>query len=132
MPPVTLDYQGHEAIAGFLRDINTWRGPRGYRLIPTRDDGQPAFGCGRNREAGRAAGVLVGGAEREDGRGRDLGKGDSFGGGAVQGTVDPDGQHWADVELLESSVAGAAVSWGGAVLAARRGGSSSGSISARH
>ena len=50
MPPVTLDYQGHEAIAGFLRDINTWRGPRGYRLIPTRDDGQPAFGCGRNRK----------------------------------------------------------------------------------
>ena len=45
MPPVTLEYQGHEAIAGFLRDINTWRGPRGYRLIPTRANGQPSFGC---------------------------------------------------------------------------------------
>ena len=38
MPPVTLEYQGHEAIAGFLRDINTWRGPRRYRLDP--DPGQ--------------------------------------------------------------------------------------------
>ena len=45
MPPVTLEYQGHEAIADFLRDINTWRGPRRYRLIPTRANGQPAFGC---------------------------------------------------------------------------------------
>ncbi len=39
-----LEYQGHEAIAAFLRDINTWRGPRRYRLIPTRANGQPAFG----------------------------------------------------------------------------------------
>ena len=45
MPPVTLEYQGHEAIAGFLRDISAWRGPRRYRLIPTRANGQPAFGC---------------------------------------------------------------------------------------
>ncbi len=44
MPPVTLEYQGPEAIAGFLRDVNTWRGPRRYRLIPTRANGQPAFG----------------------------------------------------------------------------------------
>ncbi len=45
MRPVTLEYRGHQAIAGFLRDINIWRGPRGYRLIPTRANGQPAFGC---------------------------------------------------------------------------------------
>jgi RNA polymerase sigma-70 factor (TIGR02960 family) len=45
MPPVTLEYQGHEAIAAFLRDITSWRGPRHYRLIPTRANGQPAFGC---------------------------------------------------------------------------------------
>ena len=45
MPPVTLEYQGHEAIAGFLRDINARRGPRRYRLIPTRANVQPAFGC---------------------------------------------------------------------------------------
>ena len=45
MPPVTLEYQGHEAIADFLRAVTTWRGPRNYRLIPTRANGQPAFGC---------------------------------------------------------------------------------------
>jgi len=43
MPPVTLEYQGREAIAGFLRDI--WREPRRYRLIPVRANGQPAYGC---------------------------------------------------------------------------------------
>ena len=45
MPPVTLEYQGPEAIAGFLRDISNWKGPRRYRLIPTWANGQPAFGC---------------------------------------------------------------------------------------
>ena len=45
MPPVTLEYQGHEAIAGFLRDITTWRGQRRYRLIPVRANGQPGYGC---------------------------------------------------------------------------------------
>ena len=44
MPPVTLEYQGREAIAAFLRDIKAWQGPRRYRLIPTRANGQPAFG----------------------------------------------------------------------------------------
>ena len=38
-------YEAKEAIAGFLRDISGWRGPRHYRLIPTRANGQPAFGC---------------------------------------------------------------------------------------
>ena len=45
MPPVTLEYQGRGAIAAFLRDISTWQGPRRYRLVPTRANGQPAFGC---------------------------------------------------------------------------------------
>ncbi len=44
MPPVTLEYQGPVAIAGFLRDIAAWRGPRRYRLISTRANGQPAYG----------------------------------------------------------------------------------------
>jgi RNA polymerase sigma-70 factor (TIGR02960 family) len=44
MPPVTLEYQGPVAIAGFLRSTAAWRGPRQYRLIPTRANGQPAFG----------------------------------------------------------------------------------------
>ena len=44
MPPVTLEYQGPAAIAAFLRSIATWRGPRRYQLVPTRANGQPAFG----------------------------------------------------------------------------------------
>jgi RNA polymerase sigma-70 factor (TIGR02960 family) len=43
MPPATLEYQGHAAIGTFLRESASWRsGP--YRLIPTRANGQPAFG----------------------------------------------------------------------------------------
>ncbi|HEX9357049.1 MAG TPA: sigma-70 family RNA polymerase sigma factor [Streptosporangiaceae bacterium] len=45
MPPITLEYQGRTAIAGFLRDSRRWRGHQGYRLIPTRANGQPAYGC---------------------------------------------------------------------------------------
>jgi RNA polymerase sigma-70 factor (TIGR02960 family) len=45
MPPVTLEYQGPVAIAGFLRDSRRWRGHHGYRLIATRANGQPAYGC---------------------------------------------------------------------------------------
>ena len=45
MPPVTLEFQGPEAIGGFLRDIRGWRGPRRYRLVPVHANGQPAFGC---------------------------------------------------------------------------------------
>jgi len=44
MPPVTLEYQGPAAIGRFLRDSGAWRGHRGYRLIPTRANGQPAYG----------------------------------------------------------------------------------------
>ena len=44
MPPVTLEYQGPVAIARFLRDVAAWRGPRRYQLIPTRANGQPAYG----------------------------------------------------------------------------------------
>jgi RNA polymerase sigma-70 factor (TIGR02960 family) len=44
MPPVTLEYQGPAAIAGFLRAIEAWRGPRQYRLVPTRANGHPAYG----------------------------------------------------------------------------------------
>ena len=40
MPPLTLEYQGHEAIAAFLRDIIAWRGPR--RLPADPDPGQRA------------------------------------------------------------------------------------------
>ena len=62
MPPITLEFQGPEAIAGFLRDISGWRGPRHYRLVPTRANGQPAFGCylqDDQAEVFRAHGMIV-------------------------------------------------------------------------
>jgi RNA polymerase sigma-70 factor (ECF subfamily) len=45
MPPATLEYQGHAAIAGFLAQSARYRGSRHTVLIPTRANGQPAFGC---------------------------------------------------------------------------------------
>jgi RNA polymerase sigma-70 factor (ECF subfamily) len=44
MPPVTLEYQGRAAIAGFLRASSRYRGSRRRRLIPARANGQPAYG----------------------------------------------------------------------------------------
>ena len=45
MPPATLEYQGHAAIASFLTQSALYRGSRHTALIPTRANGQPAFGC---------------------------------------------------------------------------------------
>jgi RNA polymerase sigma-70 factor (TIGR02960 family) len=44
MPPEPYEYQGHAAIAAFLHDRPALRGAR-LRLVPTRANGQPAFGC---------------------------------------------------------------------------------------
>jgi RNA polymerase sigma-70 factor (ECF subfamily) len=44
MPPLPFEYQGRAAIAGFLRDRDTRRGGP-LRVVPTRANGQPAFGC---------------------------------------------------------------------------------------
>jgi RNA polymerase sigma-70 factor (TIGR02960 family) len=44
MPPEPYEYQGGEAIARFLRDREVRRGAQ-LRLVPTRANGQPAFGC---------------------------------------------------------------------------------------
>jgi RNA polymerase sigma-70 factor (ECF subfamily) len=44
MPPEPYEYQGAEAIASFLRDREARRGAH-LRLVPTRANGQPAFGC---------------------------------------------------------------------------------------
>ena len=41
MPPVPLEYQGRELAARFLGAVS--RGRR-FRLVPTRANGQPAFG----------------------------------------------------------------------------------------
>jgi RNA polymerase sigma-70 factor (ECF subfamily) len=44
MPPQPYEYQGRAAIGNFLRDRDTRRGGP-LRLVPTRANGQPAFGC---------------------------------------------------------------------------------------
>jgi RNA polymerase sigma-70 factor (TIGR02960 family) len=44
MPPEPYEYQGHAAIAAFLRDRAALRGAH-LRLVPTRANAQPAFGC---------------------------------------------------------------------------------------
>ena len=43
MPPEPYEYQGHGAIGEFLRGREVARGR--MRLVPTRANGQPAFGC---------------------------------------------------------------------------------------
>jgi len=44
MPPQPLEYQGHEAIAAFLRRRGELRGAP-LRVVPIRANTQPAFGC---------------------------------------------------------------------------------------
>jgi hypothetical protein len=44
MPPQPLEYQGHDAIAAFMRHRAALRGVP-MRLVPTRANTQPAFGC---------------------------------------------------------------------------------------
>jgi RNA polymerase sigma-70 factor (ECF subfamily) len=61
MPPVPWEYQGQAAIGGFLRDRALRRGAP-LRLVPTRANGQPAFGCyfpDPQSEIARPYGLLV-------------------------------------------------------------------------
>jgi len=44
MPPLPLEYQGHDPIAAFLRHRADLRGAA-LRVVPTRANTQPAFGC---------------------------------------------------------------------------------------
>jgi RNA polymerase sigma-70 factor (TIGR02960 family) len=44
MPPQPVEYRGHDAIAAFLRHREELRG-RPLRIVPTRANTQPAFGC---------------------------------------------------------------------------------------
>jgi RNA polymerase sigma-70 factor (TIGR02960 family) len=44
MPPEPLEYQGHEAITTFLRSRFGTHDMQRVRLVPTRANGQPAFG----------------------------------------------------------------------------------------
>jgi RNA polymerase sigma-70 factor (ECF subfamily) len=61
MPPQPYEYQGAAAIGRFLHDRETRRGAP-WRLVPTRANGQPAFGCYfpcPHTEIARPAGLLV-------------------------------------------------------------------------
>jgi RNA polymerase sigma-70 factor, ECF subfamily len=44
MPPEPFEYQGHDAIAAFLGHAFAARWEHRHRLVPTRANGQPAFG----------------------------------------------------------------------------------------
>jgi RNA polymerase sigma-70 factor (TIGR02960 family) len=44
MPPEPFEYQGHQAIAAFLSHAFDARWQTRHRLVPTRANGQPAFG----------------------------------------------------------------------------------------
>jgi RNA polymerase sigma-70 factor (TIGR02960 family) len=44
MPPSEFEYQGREAVAEFLTISAQWRAGTRFRLVPTRANGQPAFG----------------------------------------------------------------------------------------
>jgi RNA polymerase sigma-70 factor (TIGR02960 family) len=61
MPPQPYEYQGVAAIGRFLRDRETHRGAP-WLLVPTRANGQPAFGCYfpcPHTEIARSQGLLV-------------------------------------------------------------------------
>jgi RNA polymerase sigma-70 factor (ECF subfamily) len=45
MPPEGIEYHGRVAIAGFLSTVPGGGQLQRFRLIPTRANGQPAFGC---------------------------------------------------------------------------------------
>jgi len=62
MPPAPHEYHGAAAITAFLRASAAWRGVRHLRLVPTRANRQPAFGCYITRpdeETADAAGIMV-------------------------------------------------------------------------
>src|SRR3954451_10870247 len=61
MPPEPYEYQGGEAIARFLHDRAVRRGAP-LQLVPTRANGQPAFGCylpDAHAPIARAYGIMV-------------------------------------------------------------------------
>ena len=45
MPPAPLEYQGPVAIGSFLSTVPASGALERFRLVPTRANGQPAFGC---------------------------------------------------------------------------------------
>jgi hypothetical protein len=60
MPPATQEYRGRAAVAMVLRASAQWRGDRRLQLVPTRANGQPAFGCYLpTQDHAEVTGVLV-------------------------------------------------------------------------
>ena len=62
MPPAPHEYHGPEAIGAFLRASAGWREPSSARLLPTRANGQTAFGVYLRypgEDCARGAGMLV-------------------------------------------------------------------------
>ena len=62
MPPLPLQYQGRARVAGFMATVALRGGTRRYRLVPTRANRQPAYGCygyDGNEPVGRARGLMV-------------------------------------------------------------------------
>jgi RNA polymerase sigma-70 factor (TIGR02960 family) len=62
MPPEAAEYQGPEAIGAFLSTVPAAGALERFRLIPTRANGQPAFGCymkDAHTPIGHAYGLMV-------------------------------------------------------------------------
>jgi RNA polymerase sigma-70 factor (ECF subfamily) len=62
MPPLPFDYQGRDVIGHFLHAVSFRGGTRRSLLIPTRANGQPAFGRylrDPHAPVGRAHGLIV-------------------------------------------------------------------------
>jgi hypothetical protein len=62
MPPLPFAYSGRGAVVHFLADVTFSHGTRQFRLVDTRANGQPAFGCYlRDPDAptARARGLIV-------------------------------------------------------------------------
>jgi RNA polymerase sigma-70 factor (TIGR02960 family) len=62
MPPAPHEYHGRAAITAFLRASAAWRGARQIRVVATRANTQPAFGCyvtDADGSVAHAAGLVV-------------------------------------------------------------------------
>jgi RNA polymerase sigma-70 factor (TIGR02960 family) len=62
MPPLPFGYRGRDAAAYFLSAVAVTDGIRRFRLVPTRANGQPAFGCyvlDPQANVARASGLVV-------------------------------------------------------------------------
>ena len=62
MPPEPLRYEGPDAIGGFLATVPAGGALERFRLVPTRANGQPAFGCylrDPHAPVARAYGLMV-------------------------------------------------------------------------